>query len=134
VQEKRIGVERRRAQTMNIVCWFHMVDKEVDRRREHYSRDISTVETKTKRKKLRKEAKRSKRDVKTNSKLVILSETKQNKVRIPQFRLYEPYKTILTHAKSASFVCFASKQNWHFSQNFPHVSLWVTMVLRGSCK
>jgi hypothetical protein len=40
----------------------------------------------------KKVAKRSEKDAKTNSKLAILSKTKRNKVRIPQFRLHEPYK------------------------------------------
>jgi hypothetical protein len=61
-------------------------------------------------KKMRNEAKRSEKDAKTNSKLARGSETKQNKVRMPQFRLHEPLKTILTHKetceKFASFACF----------------------------
>jgi hypothetical protein len=66
-------------------------------------------------KKMRNEAKRSKKDAKQNSKLARLSKTKQNKVRMTQFRLHEPLKTILnqkeTCIKWASFACFASKRN-----------------------
>jgi hypothetical protein len=43
----------------------------------------------------KKGAKRSEKDAKQNSKLARLSETKQNKVRMRQFRLHEPLKTIL---------------------------------------
>jgi hypothetical protein len=61
-------------------------------------------------KKMRNEAKQSEKDAKTNSKLARGSETKRNKVRMPQFCLHEPLKTILTHKetckKFASFACF----------------------------
>jgi hypothetical protein len=48
----------------------------------------------------KKYAKRSEKDAKANSKLARLSETKRNKVRMPQFRLHEPLKTILTHKET----------------------------------
>jgi hypothetical protein len=60
-------------------------------------------------KKLQNEAKQSEKDAKTNSKLAILSETKQNKVRIPKFHLHEPYKTIINHKETCEkFASFAS--------------------------
>jgi hypothetical protein len=49
---------------------------------------------------MRNEAKQSEKDAKTNSKLAILSETKRTKLRIPQFCLHEPYKTILNHKET----------------------------------
>jgi hypothetical protein len=49
---------------------------------------------------MRKEAKRSKKDGKTNSKLARLSETKRNKVRMPQFRLHEALKSILNQKET----------------------------------
>jgi hypothetical protein len=84
---------------------------------------------------MRNDAKRSEKDAKTNSKQARGSETKQNKVSLLYFRLHEPYKTILTHAKrlakNASFACFASKRNirnWHFSQHVSHGLEWFYMV------
>jgi hypothetical protein len=62
---------------------------------------------------MQNKAKLSKKDAKQNSKLARLSETKQKKVRMPQFRLHEPLKTILnqkeTRKKWASFASFTSK-------------------------
>jgi hypothetical protein len=75
------------------------------------------------------------KDAKTNSKQARGSETKQNKVSLLKFRLHEPNKTILTHAKRVAkieiFACFASKRNmrnWHFSQRVSHGLEWFYMV------
>jgi hypothetical protein len=51
-------------------------------------------------KKMQNEAKRSEKDAKQNSKLARLSETKQNKVRMTQFHLREPFKTILNQKET----------------------------------
>jgi hypothetical protein len=47
-----------------------------------------------------KDAKRSEKDAKQNSTLARLSKTKQNKVRMTQFRLHEPIKTILNQKET----------------------------------
>jgi hypothetical protein len=52
-------------------------------------------------KKMRKEAKQREKDAKQNSKLPRLSETKRNKMRITQFRLNEPLKTILNQKETS---------------------------------
>jgi hypothetical protein len=61
-------------------------------------------------KRSKKDAKRSKKDAKQNSKLMRLSKTKQNKMRITQFRLHEPLKTILNQKETCEtvslFACF----------------------------
>jgi hypothetical protein len=44
---------------------------------------------------MRNKAKLNEKDAKQNSKLVRLSETKQNKVRLRQFRFHEPLRIIL---------------------------------------
>jgi hypothetical protein len=49
---------------------------------------------------MRNEAKQSEKDAKQNSKLARLSKTKQNKVRMPQFSLYNPLKTILNQKET----------------------------------
>jgi hypothetical protein len=63
-----------------------------------------------------KDAKLSEKDAKQNSKLMRLSKTKQNKVRMTQYRLHEPLKTILnqkeTCEKWASFASKRNKRNW----------------------
>jgi hypothetical protein len=68
---------------------------------------------------MQNEAKRSKKDAKTNSKLARLSETKRNKVRMLQFCLHVPLKTVLTHKKTCEkFASFASKRNMRNWQTF----------------
>jgi hypothetical protein len=47
-----------------------------------------------------KDAKQSEKDAKQNSKLPRFSETKQNKVRMTQFCLHEPLKTILNQKET----------------------------------
>jgi hypothetical protein len=49
---------------------------------------------------MQNEAKRSKKDAKQNPKLARLSKTKQYKVRMTQFRLHEPLKTILNQKET----------------------------------
>jgi hypothetical protein len=48
----------------------------------------------------KKDAKRSEKDAKQNSKLAKLSETKINKMRITQFRLHEPLKAIVNQKET----------------------------------
>jgi hypothetical protein len=72
---------------------------------------------------MRNKAKQSEKDAKQNSKLARLSETKENKVRMTQFRLHEPLKTILNQ-----------KETCEKRAHFLHVSFWFRMVLRGSYK
>jgi hypothetical protein len=48
----------------------------------------------------KKDAKQSEKDAKQNSELARLSETKQNKVRMPQFCLHEPLKAILNQKET----------------------------------
>jgi hypothetical protein len=71
---------------------------------------------------MRNEAKQSEKDAKQNSKLAKLSETKRKKMRITQFCLHEPLKTILNQSKPAK------------SEPVSHVSFWFTMVLNGKLK
>jgi hypothetical protein len=77
----------------------------------------------------KKDAKRSEKNVKTNSKLARLSEIKRNKVRMPQFRLHEPLKSILTHKetceKFSSFACFASFRNFFVKRKRDTLTLMV---------
>jgi hypothetical protein len=54
-------------------------------------------------KKMRNEAKRSKKDAKQNSKLARLNETKQNKVGMTQFCLHEQSETC---EAGSFFACF----------------------------
>jgi hypothetical protein len=49
---------------------------------------------------MRNEAKQSEKDVEQNSKLARGSKTKQNKVRLPQFCLHEPFKTIVNQKET----------------------------------
>jgi hypothetical protein len=91
----------------------------------------------TSNKKMRNEAKRSEKDAKQKPKLARLSETTQNKVRMTQFCLHNPLKTILNQKETSK------------SEPVSHVSLqsetsktgslfacffWLRSVFRGSCK
>jgi hypothetical protein len=49
---------------------------------------------------MRNKPKQSEKDAKKNSKLAKGSKTKQNKVRLPQFRLHQPFKTILNQKET----------------------------------
>jgi hypothetical protein len=61
---------------------------------------------------MQNEPKQSEKDAKQNSKLAKGSKTKQNKVRLPQFRLHEPFKTTVNQKETCKkFACFASKRN-----------------------
>jgi hypothetical protein len=49
---------------------------------------------------MRNEPKQSEKDAKQNSKLAKGSKAKRNKVRLPQFRIHEPPKTIVNQKKT----------------------------------
>jgi hypothetical protein len=56
-------------------------------------------------KKVAKRSEKKQKRCKKYSKLAILSKTKRNIVTMPQFRLHEPLKTILTHKETCEKFC-----------------------------
>jgi hypothetical protein len=87
---------------------------------------------------MRNKAKLSKKDAKQNSKLDRLSETKQNKARMTQFRLHEPpqnhSKPKRIMRKVSQFRMFRFKAKQAKLAHFSHVSFWFRSIFRGSSK